>query len=256
MTCPSLARVRLAQRPRAAPGVAWALCTVARSGSTWLSQLIASTELLGNPAEYLLNWKQQSANRGLPDTTTIEEYLFALTQHRATPNGIFAVKGSYSELEPFFHCFPAAPCVWLTRENRLEQAVSWHRAHDGGVWTAEQGGGSQSWVGSVERVLWFYDEILRREGQWREFFAARRSPPLLLTYESVCRDPLAAVREIAMYLGVEPERIVQVSSRMKIVRDQQSAGLVRLAEAALEKRVQGSGFRVQEADRRGGGVLE
>jgi LPS sulfotransferase NodH len=215
----------------------WAICTIARSGSSWLSQLVASTRLLGNPEEYLLNWPHCCARFGLSTSTPLEEYLACLMRQRSTPNGVFAIKGSFDEMQPFWSHFPSAPCVWLSRENKLEQAVSWHRAHDGGRWIrTENSAPPRPLKFSVERALWFYDEILRREALWSEFFAARDVKPLVLMYEQVCRDPLAAVRAIANHVGVELHGVDQVHSPLHIVRDDQTAALVQLTAQALQAR--------------------
>jgi LPS sulfotransferase NodH len=214
------------------PRLVWAICTIARSGSSWLSQLVGSTEILGNPEEYLLGWPQCCLRFGLSTATPFEEYVSCLIRHRSTPNGVFSVKGSFAELQPFLRLFPDAPCVWLSRENKLEQAVSWHRAHDGGLWTrTEVAKPQRPFDFSPDRVLWFYDEIVRREALWQGFFAARDIKPLLLTYEALCLDPLAAVRSIADYVGVDSTSIKQVTSSLRIVRDEKTAEWVhRVAE--------------------------
>lgn len=219
------------------PRLIWALCTVARSGSTWLSQLVESTGLLGFPDEYLLQWPQWCVRFGLSASTPLEEYLSCLIRHRSTPNGVFAIKGSFAELKSFFRFFPNAPCVWLSRENKLEQAVSWHRAHDGGLWTRTQRAQSpRPFDFSVDRALWFYDEILRREAAWLDFFSSRDVSPLALTYEEICRDPLTAVRTIAAYVGVDATAIERIDSRLRIVRDEATVQLVRRAEQAIRAR--------------------
>ena len=219
------------------PRLVWALCADARSGSTWLSQLAESTQLLGFPDEYLLNWEQWCVRLGLSAATSLEEYLSCLVRHRASPNGVFGIKGSLAQLDAFFRLFPGAPCVWLTRENKLEQAVSWQRANDGGLWHRTENTAAPNPVPvSVERILGFYDEILRREALWREFFLTCPVPPLELTYESVCLDPLAAVRAIAEYVGIAAGGIDQVSSPLRVLRDHDTTEWVRRAAEALHAR--------------------
>jgi trehalose 2-sulfotransferase len=219
------------------PWLVWAICTIARSGSSWLSQLVASTQLLGNPEEYMLHWPQRCVHLGLSRSTPLEEYVSCLIRQRSTPNGVFSIKGSFAELQPFLELFPHAPCVWLSRENKLEQAVSWHRAHDGGLWSRTDAARPEPlFEFSSDRALWFYDEILRREALWRAFFSSREAKPLLLSYEAVCRDPLGTVRSIATYVGVDPDGIEQVTSSLRVVRDEQSARLVELTQQALWNR--------------------
>ena len=219
------------------PSIAWAICTVARSGSTWLSQLVASTHQLGYPDEYLLHWQNWCQRLGLSQALSREAYLDCLVRQRVTPNGVFAIKGSYVELTPFFELFPNAPCVWLTRKNKIEQAVSWHRAHDLGQWTEESPSASVLNLDlAVERSLWFFDEIVRREALWQEFFVSRQIDPLVLTYEGVCHDPLAAVRSIAAYLGLDACSIDSVYSPLNIVRTSASQEVCKRLEDVLRAR--------------------
>lgn len=217
-------------RSRGKPSLVWALCTVARSGSSWLSELASSTNCLGYPEEYLLDWRRQCEQWGMSSQTSQEDYLALLMRSRVTPDGVFAIKGSVGELRPFFELFPHAPCVWLTRENKLEQAVSWYRAHHGNLWTRRTGveAKPQPLEFSADDILAFYDEIQRREASWHEFFLARRSPPLLLTYEKVCADPLGAVRSIAVHIGMSPANIERVESPLQVVRDELTATWVAL----------------------------
>lgn len=217
------------------PWLVWAICTVARSGSSWLSQLVASTGVMGNPDEYLLAWPDQAARFGLSHGTSFSDYLTFLMQHRSTPNGVFAVKGSVEEMQPFFEFFPNAPCVWLVREDKIAQAVSWHRAHDGGVWTRTSAAQAQCEF-SAGRFLYFYDEILRREAMWQAFFLQRKIAPLALTYEQVCAAPQAAVQSIAAHVGIDVSKVKDVSSPLQIVRDETNAAWTRRAEQALQAR--------------------
>ena len=219
------------------PSLAWAICTVARSGSTWLSQLAASTNRLGYPDEYLLHWPSWRRQLGLSESLNRDAYLACLVQQRVTPNGVFAIKGSCTELAPFFELYPNAACVWLVRENKIEQAVSWHRAHDLGLWThGSPPAAACDLDRALERSLWFYDEIARRDAQWQKFFVAHRIDPLVLTYEAVCRDPLAAVRRMATFLGIDAQTIDRVDSPLRVQRSGESEELSGRLAAALAKR--------------------
>ena len=214
--------------------VVWAICTVARSGSSWLSQLIASTHRLGYPDEYLLEWPQRCAEWGLSPTPSFEQYLALLVPAKSTSNGVFAVKGSVDEMSPFFGIYPQAPCVWLRRANRLEQAISWYRANDGEMWTRLRGSPTREFPlpYSSSRIAYFLGEISRRETAWEEFFRDRRSPPLILFYEDLTAAPLDAVRSIARYLSVDATNIQIAESEYWVVRDETTR--VWLARAAKD----------------------
>lgn len=220
------------------PEIVWAICTIARSGSSWLSQLATSTGLMGEPQEYLLKWRQKAERAGFHNATQ-EEYLWHVVQTTSTPNGVFGIKGSVNDLGYFFEYYGTVPCVWLSRRDQVAQAVSWHRAHDGGIWTrtttniTEE---TQSFSPSIERVLYFYDKIRWRESKWQEFFAEQLNPPMRLYYEDLCADPLESVRSIASFIGVDPHSIRDVDSQLQIVRDESVADLVERARAAIRLR--------------------
>jgi trehalose 2-sulfotransferase len=203
------------------PQIIWALCTIARSGSSWLCDLIRSTNCLGYPEEYLLNVPRSFTGRGLSARLSVEEYLAATLRNHSSSNGVFGIKGSHEELIPFFELFAEAPCVWLRRENRVAQAISWYRAHDGGQWTRSSLSRptQQTLEFSYPRIRWFYEEIARRESLWETFFAHRRTPPLVFYYEAICERPLEVVRAIADYIGIAPSNIRSVNSPLQIVRD-------------------------------------
>jgi LPS sulfotransferase NodH len=218
------------------PRLTWALCTTARSGSTWLSQLISSTHLLGYPDEYLLEWPRRAVSLGLSAHTPLEQYLGCLLETSSTSNGVFAIKGALGELQPFFELFPTAPCVWLTRQDKLAQAVSWHRAHDGGLWHRANPLPARPFEFSADRALWFYDEILRREAQWQSFFASHSIQPLHLTYERLCENPLASIHSIASHIGIDPTPIVRVTSQLQILRDDATPHHIALLQSSLLSR--------------------
>ena len=216
----------------------WALCTVARSGSTWFSQLVASTGQMGQPREHLLLWPEKARQLGLGEIA-LDAYLWHLMRTQSTGNGVFAIKGDRDHLAAFFEYFPAAPCVRLSRRDRVAQAVSWHRAHDGHVWTKRHDKApppTSSRAASVDRVLFFYDEIGRREQAWDQFFATRSEPPLSLVYEDVCHDPLVAVRAVARHIGIDPLAIDRVESPLRVVRDASTAELTAQARRVIAAR--------------------
>jgi trehalose 2-sulfotransferase len=235
-----MSECRIAGRDEPGPNlrIVWALCTVARSGSSWLSELVSSTNQLGHPDEYLLNWRDRCEEWGIPRTIDLDRFLSVLMPRKSTPNGVFAIKGSYAELAPFLDRFPHVPCCWLRREDKVQQAVSWYRAHRGGVWT-RLSDAAETPVPlrfSLSGILELHREIHRREGLWQQFFLRRQSLPLELTYEQVCQDPVAAVRAIARHVGVDPQRIQHVQSSMRVVRDQRSMRWAARVKQTLDSR--------------------
>ena len=202
----------------------WVICTVARSGSEWLCDLVKSTNVLGAPMEYLLNPRDWFSKFGLPNDLPLDEYLGFLMEHTSTPNGIFGIKGSLAELRPFFDCFGDVPCVWLHREQRLEQAISWYRATASGVWHVRAGHRSQV-APPFDRteIIRFLEIIQEREREWTNWFSDQGILPLEVVYEQACLDPLATVRAIAEHVGVSSNGIDHIESTNQVIRDNVTA---------------------------------
>lgn len=206
--------------------VPWALCCAARSGSSWFCQLIGSAGCLGRPNEFFLDDLDYCHKWfGREPGMTPEQYLDYLISRYSTPNSVFGVKGSLDQLETFFRRFPDPPCVWLRRRNEVAQAISWFIADRGGRWTRSNG----VTAGKVpefdlEAILVRLRWVRERNRVWNEWFAGRGIVPEVVEYESLCVDPLAAVRCVAAHIGVDPTAISPgaLQSTLEIVRDETS----------------------------------
>lgn len=203
------------------------MCTIARSGSTWLCDLVSSTGLLGSPMEYLLNLNKWYYHFGLPEDTRLEDYLAFLLEYTSTPNGVFGVKGSREQLEPFFNCFGNVPCVWLRRRNKLEQAISWYRAAETGLWHIRRDSPRPTAPFNRARINQFLEIIEEREAEWTSWFSHKGVLPLEIFYEQACQNPLAAVRAIAEYVGIQSAKIQCVNTRHQIMRDETTSRWLR-----------------------------
>jgi LPS sulfotransferase NodH len=126
------------------------ICFVARSGSWFLSGLLASTDVLGRPEEFF--WA--------PDDRVASPDLGDVLRRGSTPNGVFGCKfqpGQWTELlaragreavdvpgrELVERMVPNPLYVWVRREDSIAQAVSWSRAMQTGLWsTRNEGSGA------------------------------------------------------------------------------------------------------------------
>ncbi|HBJ38056.1 MAG TPA: hypothetical protein DDZ51_25525 [Planctomycetaceae bacterium] len=55
---------------------------------------------------------------------------------------------------------------------------------------------------NTDRIAWFLSRIVEREELWRSYFQERHIIPLILEYENVCKDPMGAIQQIALHVGV------------------------------------------------------
>jgi trehalose 2-sulfotransferase len=127
-----------------------------RSGSTLLGQGLQASGLAGDPKEFFGHkmpyWMERWRTPAMP------AYVARLSKERATPNGVFGAKLLYRQLlhleslarheaelvelplpEILDRLFPNLHLVWVTREDKVRQAISWFKARQTGVWGQEQG---------------------------------------------------------------------------------------------------------------------
>jgi trehalose 2-sulfotransferase len=127
-----------------------------RSGSTLLGQGLQATGLAGEPREFfghkMTFWMERWR------TPTLPAYVERLIHVRATPNGVFGAKLLYRQLlhleglarqdaeladlplaEILSRLFPNLHLIWVSRDDKVRQAISWFKARQTGVWGQDQG---------------------------------------------------------------------------------------------------------------------
>ena len=116
----------------------YAIFFVARSGSTWLADMLSRQRDLGKPREYLnINLVGRFAAQMNADTLT--DYLALLRRKRVTANGVFGLKIDVSQLSaliaelPFAEAFPGHVWFYLRRRNFVAQAISHYKATASGL---------------------------------------------------------------------------------------------------------------------------
>lgn len=122
-----------------------------RSGSTLLGQGLQASGLAGDPKEFFGHkmpfWMERWG------TPTLPSYVARLVPARSTANGVFGAKLLYQQLvhleglarqEPQLTDFPLAASlrqlfpnlhlIWVSRDDKVRQAISWFKARQTGVW--------------------------------------------------------------------------------------------------------------------------
>jgi trehalose 2-sulfotransferase len=131
------------------------ICTLLRSGSYLLCDLLSQTDYLGYPAEYYDVANRSFYNRLIGrekarDYNIVFDYAMRIG---TTPNGMFGVKvlwhqlhslkqnflrcGSYPDWQPteiIHRLLPSPRYIHLIRRDKLRQAICYCRAIDTGIW--------------------------------------------------------------------------------------------------------------------------
>ena len=207
------------------PRTSYLICGTARSGSTFFSTALCQTGVAGNPDEYFesADFSRWCDRWGV---VTFEEYLARSLKEATTPNGVCGVKIHRDGfLEHFIHnvgelpqykgrglsaaelaadIFPDLNYIWLTRRNKVRQAVS--------LWKASQ---TQQWVwkkqaGSPPPAAYDFKKIdaqmqmmVRSEAEWEEYFTSAGIKPLTVVYEDFVQEYDETLWLVLRYLGVD-----------------------------------------------------
>jgi LPS sulfotransferase NodH len=121
----------------------YAICTVPRSGSNWLGQLLASTGLLGNPLEYFNGVARRLLTDPLYPDDPQQQVARILTTGRSA-NGIYGFKlfaPQFQQIEgkvSLSRDLPNLRFILLRRQDVLRQAISWVRALQTNQYRASQ----------------------------------------------------------------------------------------------------------------------
>jgi LPS sulfotransferase NodH len=172
-------------------------------------------------------------------TPSLPAYAARLGQERATPNGVFGAKLLYRQLLHLEHLarrepelaelplpeildrlFPNLHFVWVTREDKVRQAISWFKARQTGVWGQDQGRNSprlgRAWRLGDEplqpgELAFDYDGIatLVRQAEAEDaaigqFFATSGIEPFRVIYEEFTPRYEETIHTLLRWLGVTP----------------------------------------------------
>lgn len=214
----------------------YVICTSPRSGSTMLCKLLAATKVAGNPGSlfhkpsidawldyYGLDAAAFASRRELLDG--VFEAAKARGKGDTQVFGFRLQRGSFSffmEQLQFLHpdkasdveriqaAFGPTLFIYLSRRDKLDQAISYIRAEQTGLWHRRRDGTD------LER-----QEIRREEGYdpdairsqmatfsefnvaWRSWFDAQSVVPLEVSYESLSREPKKQLERILDALGAD-----------------------------------------------------
>ena len=120
------------------------ICTTARSGSNLLCDYLSQTDLAGRPGELFNPRVIRDGHRGKKfrhsGKIKLEEYVAWAQSEFSTKNGAFGIKILFEQLEFFQRSrvlsdlFQTSKLIYLSRRNKVKQAVSYYLAEQTGQW--------------------------------------------------------------------------------------------------------------------------
>jgi LPS sulfotransferase NodH len=156
------------------------------------------------------------------------QHLTAALREGTTPNGVFGAKLMWSYFDDFLElmrgiprfggkgdgsllnaAFPELRYVFVSRSDKVRQAVSLWRALQTWVWRTAEGRPKdeplpeQRAVYSFDAIDHLLDQLRRHEDAWRGFFFRIGQQPLSVFYEDVAGDLEGSVARVLDMLGIE-----------------------------------------------------
>jgi len=205
---------------------------------------LKETGLPRRPREYFWGLRSPEVVRLLPPDAQLERELErspewtrddygrhfeAALASGTTDNGVFGAKLMWSYFGDFLElmrgiprfagmgdgsllaaAFPGLRYVFVSRNDKVRQAVSLWRALQTLVWRLERSGQRDEpmpehrLVYSFDAIDHLLDQLRRNEDAWRGYFFRTGQRPLTLLYEDIAGDLDASVRRVLADLGVEP----------------------------------------------------
>lgn len=185
------------------------ICATPRSGSNYLSQLLASTGVLGTPREYF----NAPGRRHYDDPTYPDdphEQLRQIMTTGRTPNGIYAVKAHPFQLaalggrvDPLTE-LPDLRFVLLQRRDLIAQAISWSRAQQTKQHrtTDLQQQECRYHQAHIRKSLSF---LLTHRARWKKLLRKIKAKPQLIEYEDLLCNPQQAAERVARLVEIDDQ---------------------------------------------------
>jgi LPS sulfotransferase NodH len=210
------------------------VCGTPRTGSSLLLGLLESTGIAGRPQAYFRApderaWAQRwQVPRTRGGGFHYGDYVRAALVQGRTANGVFGAKLMWGTLEEMIdklttvtpelageeirlltRTFGATRCVYVRRDDRLAQAVSWLRAEQTGTWyiggngeISGTGGTGRAPIYDRHRITELIQTIDEHNAAWEAWFASVEVQPYRVRYEELAADPAAVTRAILDFLGL------------------------------------------------------
>ncbi len=206
-----------------------------RNGSTLLCQGLEQTGIAGKPGEYF-NLMESTSLCEKYGVQTYEDLKYKLWELGTSANGVFGIKHTnpsghraiFDEIrrlrgiseganitteELLADLFPNCKHIYLTRRNKVRQAVSWWKAIQDNVWHLEAGQEHRNDETFYEQNYNFaalshlFTEATLRECDIQEHFSTYKIQPLTLVYEDFVVDFGGTLRQIVDYLEIEYDKL-------------------------------------------------
>ncbi|WP_246329243.1 Stf0 family sulfotransferase [Chthonobacter rhizosphaerae] len=217
--------------------MSYVICTSPRSGSTLLFKMLAATGIAGRPASYFFGPSLEDWLDDLgiaPEESSWErdrlEAAFRVARLKGSgSNGVFGLRlqghshGFFCEKlavlhpegatdrERFERAFGPTLFVHLMRRDKVDQAVSYLKARQTGLWHVAPDGTELERLAPHGEPRYDHDAIqacidmmVGYDRGWTDWFVQEGIEPVRVSYDDLSADPNGTLRHVLECLGLEP----------------------------------------------------
>lgn len=189
-----------------------------RTGSGIFTRTLQDECPVGIPSEYLNPPFRRMLERAWGTSGDPEEYWPELLRRRTDTNGFFGLKAHWSQFQVFLHNYGARfldevrafNWVFVYRQDKLAQAISWEKARQSWSWDSRQKPIAPV-IYDAAAIYQRLAEAYREHEMWEQFFAEAGYEPFPLSYEEISADPQSAFRRLFQHIGADPEKAANLT---------------------------------------------
>jgi trehalose 2-sulfotransferase len=191
------------ERGKMQPHSSYLICATPRSGSFLLCEALKNTGLAGQPEEYF--WRNDEPFwKELWRISSYADYVAGAISQGTTPNGVFGAKIMWGYVDDFVDklhsipgyedrpvaellstVFPNLHYIWMTRRDKVRQAISFERAIQTNVWAMNDE--TPPLIGELHfdfaRIDALVHLIEAHEVAWHHYFIENGITPVTVVYE-------------------------------------------------------------------------
>ena len=214
----------------------YVICTSPRSGSTLLCNLLTATGVAGRPASYfhcpsITSWMNEvgmAVDQSAPERDTLSNVFRAIMAEGSGSSDMFGLRlqrhsfdyftRKLAVLHPigpdrrrFEAAFGKTAFIHLTRTDKVEQAVSYVKAEQSGLWHMAADGTELERLSPPREPVYDaaeiekqFNELTAFDRDWARWFESQDIKPFRITYEALSAHPIDTLRSTLEALGLDP----------------------------------------------------
>lgn len=237
----------------AARYASYVICTSPRSGSTLLCSLLKATGIAGNPASWfhepsVAEWLADlgiAPRKAASERDVLQSVFRAAIERGSHETGMFGLRLQRHSFD-FFHKqltllypepesfvarferrFGKTLFLHLTRPDKVEQAVSYLRAKQTGLWHVAADGSELERTAphrdpsyDAQEIAAASEMMTEYDRDWQEFFLREAIEPVRISYDALAASPAATVRDVLDRLGLDCAAAARIEPGTKKIADE------------------------------------